>query len=519
MSAIVDHNGNAFRRVGGAMPTPYEAGGQGRRLRGWLASGSGPNDAATGNAQTLRNRSRQQYRNNGYAQSGINKLVSNIIGTGIKPRSTADDKAFQREAQLAFEEWGQECDPEGVLGIYGLQAQACNAWLQGGECFIRRRPRRESDGLSVPLQLQVMEAEMCPVHYSMQGNNGNRIRHGIQYNKLGQRVAYWFYKSHPGDITAGLSVDGSMLTRVPARDVIHLFDPVRPGQSRGIIKMAPVLLPMYDVDKSDDAAVLKQQVQNLFTGFAYEDLAGSDTFPHRLAQDQGELPGPGEAYDEGEQSGPVDISMEPGSIVGLAPGEKISFSSPPDAGSTYGEFLKWQFHRHAAGMEVPYEVLTGDFSKINDRLARVILNDFHRRVQQQQQHIVVHQACRVIWAHWFMPAGIQVGRLSAPGFAANPRAFTRANHVPQAWRYINPVQDVQADREAVRSGFRTQGDIINERTGEDIDDVHKRWADEAEQSDELGLRFDSDPRWTDNSGKRLDGAKLQEAEREEDANA
>ena len=31
-----------------------------------------------------------------------------------------------------------------------------------GECFIRLRPRKPGDGLVVPLQLQILGAEMCP---------------------------------------------------------------------------------------------------------------------------------------------------------------------------------------------------------------------------------------------------------------------------------------------------------------------------------------------------------------------
>jgi len=510
MPAILDQHGNAFTRVGGSVPTPYEAGGQGRRLRGWMASGTGPNDSATGNAQTLRNRSRQQYRNNGYAQSGINKLVSNIIGTGIKPRSAADDKGWQRAAQMEFESWGEECDPEGVLGIYGLQAQAVNAWLQGGECFIRKRDRRDSDGLSVPLQIQVMEAEMCPVNYSGSNpRNGNAIRRGIEYNRIGRRAAYWFYKSHPGDGWM-MGVDGLQLTRVKAEDVIHLFDPVRAGQTRGIIKMAPVLLRMYDVDKYDDATLMRQQIANLYAGFVTNQSPDNPApLPHSLSADELDA--------SNDDPAPIeDLSMEPGVIQELLAGQDIKFASPPDAGSTYGDFMRQQLMAEAAGLEIPYEVLTGDFSKINDRTARVVLNQFYRRVQQWQQHIVVHQMCRRIWADWFLPKAILTNALSAPGFDANPEQYTRAKHIPQAWQYIHPVQDVQSDREAVRAGFKTRGDVISERRGEDIDDVDARQAMENTGADDLDLVHDTDPRQTDNSGKRVDAAPT-EAEQTQDA--
>lgn len=508
--AIVDHNGNAFRRAGG-LPTPYDAGGQGRRVRGWMAPGNGPNDAATGNAQTLRNRSRQQYRNNGYATSGINKMVANIIGTGIKPRSMANDKAYQRDVQQLWDEQAAVMDPEGLLGMYGQQAQAVNTWLQAGECFIRRRPRRASDGLPVPFQCQVMEPEMCPVFYHRIARNGNRIRSGIEYDRIGRRAAYWFYKSHPGDLANIGSADDMQLVRVPARDVIHLFDPVRPGQSRGVVKMAPILLRMFDRDKMDDATLVRQQIANLFAAFVTskngEDAPVPSTFN---GYDD-------EPADAGDDRGADDpLGLEPGMIQELLEGQDIKFAAPPSAGDTYGDFMRQQLMAEATGIEMPYELYTGDFSRINDRTARVILNQFYRRVQQMQHGIVIHQMCLRIWAHWFLSAAHESGAISMPGFNENPQQYTRSKHVPQAWAYINPVQDVQADRESVRAGFKTRGDVVSERSSEDIDDVDDRWASEAAVSDAHGLRYDSDPRWTDNSGKRLDGAQLQADEQAED---
>lgn len=509
-SSLVSTSG-APLRMAASMPTPYEGGGHGRRLRGWLAPGTGPNDVATGNAQTLRNRSRSQYRNNGYARSIINKLVSNMVGTGIKPRFTADDKGFQRRAQSLWDVSAREMDPEGLLSIYGLQAQAVNTWLQGGESFIRMRPRRETDGLAVPMQLQVMEPEMCPVHHNGR-NGGNRIRAGIEYTPFGQRAAYWFYRSHPGDL-ASIAINGTDLTRVPANEVIHLFDPTRPGQSRGVPHLAAVLLRMYDTDKYDDAVLLRQQLANLFTAFVTDLKGDGTTFPNQLTGGGDETPA---REDDGE---PTELGLEPGIIQELGEGEDIKFSTPPDAGSTYSDFLRQQLMAQTAGSDTPYEIVTGDFSKINDRTARVLLNEFRRFVQQKQQTIIVHQLCRVVVSQWWMPRAVLTGALAAPGFARDAEQYTRAKHIPQAWAYINPVQDVQAKREEKRSGFKTQAEIISETTGEDIDDVYARIAAENAEADRLGLVFDTDPRNTDSSGKRVDAAQAQQQEQTEDANA
>lgn len=480
-------SGQRIKRMSHGSGAPYQGGGNSRRVRGWNAPGSGPTDAAVGNATNLRNRSRSQYRNDPYAKAGINKLVSNIVGTGIKPRSTAEDKAFQKTVHRWWKGWAPQSDPEGLLSVYGQQMQAVNTWLQGGEAFVRARPRRESDGLTVPLQLQIMEPEMCPIHWNGYWGR-NVIRHGIEFDLLGRRTAYWFYKAHPGD-SSWLRVDSQQLTRVPASEVIHLFDPVRPGQIRGVPHMAQVLLRMYDLDKYDDATLLRQQIANLFAMFIQKQPDEDDGSPTS--------PITGEAAEDKGDDLP-SIGLEPGIVQELAEGEVPKFSDPPDAGSTYSEFLFQQLLAVSAGFEEPYEVMTGDFSKISDRTARLVLQEFRRRMQQMQHHIVIHQMCRRIW-EWWLPRAVLAG-LEAPGYADAPEQYQGVKWIPQAWPYMHPLQDVQADNSARRSGFKTRAEIVSERTGEDIDDVHEQLAEENAAADELGLQLDSDSRYTSGSG-------------------
>ncbi len=480
-------SGKPIRRMSHGSGAPYQGGGTGRRTRGWYAPGTGPTSSAVGNLENLRNRSRSQYRNDPYAKSGINKLVSNIVGTGIKPRSTAEDKAFQRIVQRWFKGWAPQSDPEGLLSFYGQQMQAVNTWLQGGEAFVRKRPRRPADGLTVPLQVQVMEAEMCPLHWN--GYWGaNTIRHGIEFDVIGRRAAYWFYKAHPGD-AAWMSVDSHQLTRVPADEVIHLFDPVRPGQIRGVPHMAQVLLRMYDLDKYDDATLLRQQIANLFAMFIQkqpDEDEGGPTNPVTGAA----------AEDKGDDI--PSIGLEPGIVQELQEGEVPKFSAPPDAGSSYKDFLVQQLQAVGVGFEEGYEVMTGDFSRINDRLARLVLQEFRRRVQQWQHHIVIHQLCRRVW-EWWLPRAILAG-LEAPGYADTPERYQGVKWIPQAWPYMHPLQDVAAHKESRRAGFKTRADIVSESTGEDIDEVHEQLAAENAAAEELGLVLDSDAKYTSGSG-------------------
>src|SRR5690606_18777042 len=244
---------------------------------------------------------------------------------------------------------------------------------EAGECFVRLRYRRPEDGYAVPLQLQVLAPEYVPLDKNFKTRAGNIVRAGIEFNGIGQRVAYWMYSTHPGDaFTAGIGFN--TLNRIPADQVLHIFEPTEGGQLRGVPRLAPVLLRLKSLDNYDDAVLFRQEVANLFAGFikkpAQEGPPAVDPVTgERVVQDH---------------DGTPMAALEPGSMQELMEGEDVEFSDPPDAGNTYVDFMRQQLQAAAVGVELPYELLTGDMKEISDRVLRILLNDFRRRVEQLQ---------------------------------------------------------------------------------------------------------------------------------------
>src|SRR5262245_65121812 len=71
-----------------ATEPPYRAAGGGRRFVGFTAPiGLGPNAALLPGLDTLRARARALYRNDPQVKGGIDKLVANLVGSGLYPRS------------------------------------------------------------------------------------------------------------------------------------------------------------------------------------------------------------------------------------------------------------------------------------------------------------------------------------------------------------------------------------------------------------------------------------------------
>lgn len=464
----------------------YEAGSHARRTRGWHAPTTTPNSALLANLTTLRDRSRQATRNDGYAKNAIDVKVANIVGTGVTPLSKADDREIRREINARFLQWTDESDADGDLEFYGQQSQAVRAWQEAGECFVRLRPRLASDGLSVPLQLQVLDAEMCPHTLTMTARNGNRVKAGIELNGIGRRVAYYFYPSRsnePDDVGAG------DLKRVPADSVIHLFEPLRPGQLRGEPTLTRALVKFHHLDKFDDAVLLRQELGNLVVAY----ITTPDLAPGAKTQLN---PITGRPLESGEDK--PTLEMNPGTYQALDPGEKIEWSKPPETGSAYPDFMRVQLYGAAVAAGVPYELLTGDLARVNDRQVRVILQEFRRRVLVQQHQILAFQFCRAVWNAWMDQVAIS-GILPIPiEYFANPEPWRRVVWQPHGFPYIHPLQDQQAAELSMRDGTTSREAVCAER-GEDVEAIDEANAEAAKRTDELGLKYDSDGRFAKNA--------------------
>lgn len=456
----------------------YEGAGEGRRSASWDAPDVGINSINTPALRNLRARSRAAVRNDPYAFNVIDKRVSNLIGTGITPRPKIDDDVLRKVQQELWEDWVDESDADGLTDFYGQQALIARTVETAGECFVRIRPRSLDENLAVPLQLQVLAPEFVPHDKFEPAKNGNNIRAGIEFNPAHQRVAYWMYRVHPRDASS-LNGGYNQLVRVPAAQVLHIFEPVEPGQLRGVPRLAPVLKRLRSLDNYDDAVLFRQEVANLFAGFISR--------PPPEATQQPRDPVTGQLLTEDRDGFTPMVALEPGTMQELGPGEEVEFSKPPDAGNNYPDFMRQQLMAAAAGTGTPYEILTGDMREVNDRALRVVLNEFRRRLEQLQFGVYVHQLCRPVRAAW-MDMAVLAGRLKLDDYAQRRREYLRTRWVPQGWAYIQPVQDIQARMMEVNAGFNSRSEMVL-RSGYDAETVDAENAADQTRAQKLGLNY------------------------------
>ena len=476
-----------IRRLFGASPV-HEAAGRGRRSLAWMPGNPGAVAAMLATSAELRGKSRDLVRRNAWAQAGIEAFVANAVGTGIKPQSLSGDERFKAEVQALWRDWVEEADAAGQTDFYGLQSLACRAMLEGGECLIRLRSRRLEDGLSVPLQLQLLEPEHLPISLNADLPSGNVVRSGIEFDNMGRRVAYHLYRSHPEDgRLAPMSGQGGIDTvRIDAKEIVHLFRVLRPGQVRGEPWLSRALVKLNELDQYDDAELVRKKTAAMFAGFVTRQ------------NPEDNLMGEGTADSQGISR----AGLEPGTLQILEPGEDIKFSDPADVGGSYSEFLRTQFRAVAAAIGITYEQLTGDLSGVNYSSIRAGMLEFRRRCEMVQHGVLVHQMCRPVWAAW-MKQAVLASALTAPGFVRGGpdrrRQYLAVKWIPQGWQWVDPEKEFKAMLLAIRAGLISRSEAIS-AFGYDAEDVDREIAADNQRADDLGLIFDSDARYTSKDG-------------------
>jgi lambda family phage portal protein len=474
----------SLRRMEAGSRGGYEGASKGRRTAKWMASGADANAALSSALPLLRARSRDLVRNNPWAGNGVGVIEAWVIGTGITGQPVGRDMAAARLREK-WSEWAGStaCDVDDDLDFAGLQAQVVRCMVESGSCLIRRRTRRESDGLPVPLQLQLIEPDQLDLS-RISGAGTNEVIHGVEYDAIGKRVAYWLFPDHPGSDRPRARATTSQ--RIPASEILHVFRPQRVGQVQGAPWLTGAIQRMRMLDEFEDGQLLRMVI-----------AASWSVLITRAADPE---------TDDDDDEEPIE-EIQPGAVEYLNPGESVT---TPDLPAVTGidAFTAWQLRGIAAALEIPYELLTGDLTKVNFSSGRMGFNAFERRVAMWQARFRRQFLDRV--RVWFVEAAIAAG--VPPQAATVPWAWT-----PPARMILDPDKEGQAEFAAVRNGTKTLSEVLRGHGKEPRAHLEEAAAD-FELLDELELVLDCDPRKVAAPGAGQVAGKDDEAEpKDEDA--
>ena len=171
--------------------------------------------------------------------------------------------------------------------------------------------------------------------------------------------------------------------------------------------------------------------------------------------------------------------------------DEVTFTDPPDVGSMFDPFVRAQLRRIAAGVGVPYEILSGDLSAVTFASGRHGLLDFKRTVETLQYSLMVQQFCAPVLKAWLRIAQA-LGTIQGDG--------GKVRWIGPTIEMLDPRADTLAVVNRVRAGLMSRAEAVAQ-TGWRVEDVDAEIAADNARADLMGLVLDSDPRKVSQQGQ------------------
>ncbi len=446
--------------VKGWLPAPLrtrrlDAASGGRRWQGSPSFGDVNAEIASA-AAPVRRRAAFYARNNPWVGSGVSAIVAGAVGAGIKPQSQHPDAAVRAALHARWNAWAPLADADGRTDVYGLEALVVRAMVEGGECFAAFLYT------AAGLRVRLLDADMVPLDTTRELDGGRRILQGIELDGDGGRAAYHVYAERPE--VPGAS---TVLRRIPAEQMAHVFAMVAPGQLRGLSWLTPVLLRLHELDLYEDAQLVRQKVAALFAGFIVDPS------------------GTASGFEGATVDGVMTTGLEPGTLKVLPPGFDVKFSDPANIGTDSTDFLRLQLRAVAAGLGVPSYLLDGDLSQANYSSLRAALVEFRTRLEQLQFSTLVPQLLRPLWRA-FIVGEVLAGRLDGA-----VDELLAVEWIAPAQPWVDPAKDAEAVRVQLAAGLTSRRRAVA-ALGWDIEELDAEIAADRAREQTLGLTFPTD---------------------------
>ncbi len=457
------------------------------------------------NRDTIVARSRDLYRNSGWAAGAVSRHLNSVIGAGfrlsVKPDYAAlgltpewaDEFAKEVEGlwRLAAEDPDCYLDAARQDSFNGLLGLAYRHYLIDGEALALGLWDEDKPKGRPATTIQLIDPDR--LSNPNKAIDSQLLRSGVELDARGAPIAYHFRDGHPDDWRFGRgSYTWTRVEReikpIGRRQVIHAYEKERTDQTRGVGMFAPVIERLKMVDKYDRVELQAALLNAVFAAFI------ESPFDHELME---EALGGGNGVGQyqalrTEFHKSKSLTVDGVRIPTLFPGEKFSFQTAQRPAAQFGAFEQACLRNIASGLNLSYEQLSQDWSSTNYSSARAALLEvwkFHLR----QRSGFAEKFATPIFILWFEE---QVARkkIKLPGsvsFYEGKAAYCRVRWIGQGRGWVDPVKEVLSAQMRMEMGISTLEDECADQ-GKDWQEVLQQRRREIEEMKRLGI---PEPKW------------------------
>jgi lambda family phage portal protein len=365
-----------------------------------------------------------------------------------------------------------------------MQQLALKSWLMSGDVFALIKKQEVTPLNPYSLRLHLVEADRVSTPSDCLGYGGvrplfttgvnpannNKVYDGVEVDNGGKIVAYHVSNHYPNEWL----VEPMKWVRVTAYgaktglpNILHIMDTERCEQYRGVTYLAPVIEMLLQLRQYTESELTAALIQTFFVAFII-----TETNPTGIPANEvgaGDYDGLPAEEAENISHSENEYEMGPGEVMHLKPGEKVEFGNPNVPTVGFDTFVKAISRLIGAGLEIPYEVLTKEFTKSYSASRGALLEAWE--AFKMRRAWFIDDFCQPTYELWLAEA-IARGRINAPGFFDDPRiraAWCGAQWIGPTQGQLDPLKEAKAATLLVDRGFKTHEQITREMGGGDWD--------------------------------------------------
>ena len=426
--------------------------------------------------KTIRARARDLARNNEYAKRYLNLLKTNVVGErgfGLQVKSLDStgklDQVGNQSIEDAFRAWGKLSYPtaDGKMSWIDAQKLCIETLARDGEVFIiKHRSAKFKNSFAI----EFIEADQVDESLSQKAANGNDIRMGIELDNFRRPVAYHVLGYHPGDYDYTTKSITPKHIRIPAERVIHVFIPLRAGQTRGESWMSPAMAGMKQLGGYREAAIVAARVGASKTGF-FTSPAGD-----------------GFAADDLDNNIPI-MDAQPGSFHQLPAGVSFQSFDPAYPSNEFESFHKSVLRGVASGLGISYTSLSNDLeatSYSSIRQGALEERDHYKNLQA----FMVEHFIRPVYEEWLASA-MEIGSINLP-LRVYEKFALASEFRGKAWSWVDPQKEMTAAVMGMKNGILSIQDVASQY-GKDVEELFSQIQRDKALAEQFGIKYALEP--------------------------
>ncbi|QDP51778.1 MAG: putative portal protein [Prokaryotic dsDNA virus sp.] len=448
----------------------YKATQGGGLFADWMSGSLSADSAIRFNLRKIRDRCREQARNNDYAKRYLQLLVTNVVGqNGIRIQSkarNADNSIDKIGNQIIENNWNKwckrgNCTVDGRMSFLDAQKLFIETLARDGEVLVRHIKTRNKEQ---PYKIQFLDADYLDEEKDEVLNNDGEIIMGVKLDKFKKPVSYFLFAEHPHK--QGFGKYDRTHIEVSANELLHSYVSERPEQTRGVPFMTTSLDGLKMLDGYLEAELVASRVAASKMGF-FTSPAGD-----------------GYVGDGDDDFNPI-MNAEAGSFEQLPDGMDFKQFDPQHPTSGFDSFHKSVLRGIASGLGVSYVSLANNLEGVNYSSIRQGTLEERDNFRILQKFMIEH-FIEPVFNQWLL------SQMSFnPTFPLPADKFDKfadnIMYVPRSWGWIDPVKEVKANVDGLNAGVITMQDVQT-NYGRDVEELFEQHEREEKLAEQYGIK-------------------------------